>query len=953
MIKRQIKLNLFPIVAIVLFLFSACQQSNHSRNEQLDAQKEQWVNEMKDAFPDKTSDTLELKKRLDYFNETGNKIGQLMMYRVLGNEARHNSQFRSAIKSHTLGLQIAYEINDTINITVVMNDLATDFRRIGAFDEAAPYHYLALQFAENYRGKDTTLMERNMASAYNGIGSIYRAMNEYDEAVRVYKKALQLEEKHENHRGIAINYANIGAIHFDKEEYDQAEMYYNISLENNIKAKLPMGVALCRINIGSLHEVQGDLDKALVQFEQAYSVLANTSDRWHWLDACFQMANIHIKKESYAKASQYLHAGLQTAQEINSLKHLQKAHELLSIYHYERGNYKQSIDNMRNMQTYSKMQQHNLEADRLLESRVKYETEKFTKQIDELNELNREQTIKRKNTMLLLIPLLVALFALVMLLIYKQRLERKQAVELQNLERMRSNFFTNITHEFRTPITVINGLSEHLRSTIIDDNGIESLNAILRQGNQLMHLVNQLLDFSRSEAGVSKPKWRYGDMAEYLRVIAESYMQYARNKGIELFIYCETDSLYMNFVPSYIKKVMGNLLSNSLKHCKEGDQIVVHFKYDQADKQCIIQVKDTGEGISAEDMPNIFELYYTSESNTSKQKGSGIGLALSKQLVEEIKGTIRVTSTPYKNTEFILTLPVSNTPITDSDLEHIEEEDPNLYDSRFENNEYSLENKTTNGKKTLLIVEDNKDVAHYISTILSDKYSLLYAVNGNEGLLMAEQHIPDLIITDVMMPEKDGYRFTEELRTSLAVSHIPVIMITAKGTTEDLLEGLKVGADAYLSKPFDERELLARIKQLLDSRVMLMETYSNVLLQENKNTGSNPDHNMVFISKLSTVVNNHLNNSSYFPDGLAQDMCLSESQLNRKLKAMTGHTITSFVMRARLNKAKQMLAKREKSIKDVAFSCGFSDMSYFSRSFKKAFGLTPSEYIKIPEQQDR
>lgn len=218
-------------------------------------------------------------------------------------------------------------------------------------------------------------------------------------------------------------------------------------------------------------------------------------------------------------------------------------------------------------------------------------------------------------------------------------------------------------------------------------------------------------------------------------------------------------------------------------------------------------------------------------------------------------------------------------------------------------------------------------------------------------MLVAEEHIPDLIITDVMMPKKDGYAFTSELRNSVAISHIPVIMVTARVTTEDKLEGLKSGADAYIAKPFDERELLARIRQLLKSRMLLMETYRVALLYSDKSNIAETNSNMAFISKLSVIVNKHLDDQEFFPDGLTAEMHLSEAQLNRKLKAMTGHTITSFVMRARLNHAKQLLAKRNMNITEVALSSGFSDLSYFSRSFKKVFGYTPSQFIKIPENQ--
>lgn len=938
---------------MILFL-SACRLSHQIQFAELETQKKEWTTEMREVFPERTNDTLEMKRRLSYYQNSGNKIGQQTMYRALGNEARNTSRFRAAIENHTAALQIGYEICDTIFITTVLNELGTDFRRIGALNEAAPYHYLSLQIAEEYRGRDTATITRNMASSCNGLGVIYHSMNEEQEAIRSYEKALEIEIRNNNLRGMAMNTANIGSVHFDLGDLVKAEQYYRMSLGYNEKAKLPLGIALCDINIGKIYEIRGDDERALEQYEHAYNLLSGTSDMWHWLNACFNIGRIYMKSGELAKAWKYLDTGAQTALNINSPQHIRQAYSLLSEYYYKRGDYRHSVDDLRISLAYSDTLQKNQEAGRLLDSRVKYETEKYSRQIEELDELHKDQVAKRKNIVIIMILIILVFIALLSLLLYKRRLEHRQAVELKNLEKMRSNFFTNITHEFRTPITVINGLAEHLYGEIKDKESPEAKNlrAIRRQGSQLMHLVNQLLDLSRSQAGIGKPKRRHGDMVEFLNVVTEPYIQYARNKGIEIFFYNEVDKLPMNYAPSSIKKVINNLLSNAIKNCSDGDKIVLHLRHDPQTDRCFIQVKDSGSGIAPEHLPHIFELYYTSDAENMVHMGSGIGLALSKQLVEDAGGEIKVTSTLGKGTDFIITLPVTEENIPEEEREEPEDELLDMPGDTLCEEEDPIHFKAVNGKKTILIVEDNRDVAHYMSTVLSPKYTLLHAENGSEGLLMAEQYVPDLIITDVMMPKKDGYEFTVDLRASLAVSHIPVIMVTAKGSTEDKIEGLKVGADAYLPKPFDERELLARVKQLLDSRTMLMKIYSNALFQPGNGSNTDPDHNMAFITKLSVAVNNHLDDSEYFPMGLAQDMCLSESQLGRKLKAMTGHTITSFLMQARLNKAKQILSKRDRSIKEVALACGFSDLSYFSRSFRKAFGYTPSQFIKIPEQKN-
>jgi DNA-binding response OmpR family regulator len=251
----------------------------------------------------------------------------------------------------------------------------------------------------------------------------------------------------------------------------------------------------------------------------------------------------------------------------------------------------------------------------------------------------------------------------------------------------------------------------------------------------------------------------------------------------------------------------------------------------------------------------------------------------------------------------------------------------------------------------VLVVEDNADMARYIHTVLGDRYAVLHAADGVEGFEMAELHVPDLIVTDVMMPRKDGYALTADIRAAVATSHIPVIMLTARAADRDRIEGIRTGADAYLAKPFNEEELVVRIEKLLESRARLMEVYSGALLAgsavgENGTAGAEVEQNLAFLSNLSTTVTEHIADQDYFPDGLAADICLSRSQLNRKLKAMTGHTVSSFVMLTRMNRAEQMLSAGGMNISEVAMACGFDNMSYFTRSFRETFGYTPSQYLK-------
>ncbi len=944
----RMRFSITVAAILVALCLSSCLTSPQERLTDIEERRKEWEAQMNEAFPDRTTDTVELRRRLEYFRRNGNLVGQRANLRALGFSARNNSLYGRAIEYHTEALALAYEVADTVPITNLLNELGTDFRRTGAHEEAIRYHYASLEMAEHYAGSDTAMVTRNMAAAYNGIGIVYSAMNEKAEAIGALENALRIETGKKNYTGMAMNYSNIGIILLEGGDYTRAMEYFELSLESNQRINSVIGIGLCNFNIGTVYSRQGEYEKALAQYLKAYDTLESL-DKSHWVRAVLSIGETYMALGDYRRAKSYLDEGLDVATGIDFPAYIRQAHALLSDYWFAVGDYRRSREELSQSVAWADTVRRELETSRFMEPRIRYETGRFERRIAQMDEAARVQAARQRMAVLMALPFILALIFLSVFLYARRKQSQRKAAELRELERMRSNFFTNITHELRTPITVINGLARHLASSATDttEGRTRDLEAICRQGDQLLHLVNQLLEFSRSEAGVDRPRWRRGDVVEFLRVVAEPYIRYALGRGVGLVVYSEVESLDMNFAPSPLKKVVTNLLSNAIRHCGQGDGIVVHLRHDVAAGRCFIRVSDNGEGIPPDRLPRIFELYYTSSSGNAGETGSGIGLALSKQLVEEMGGGISVESTLGKGAEFTVSLPVSTAGIPE-ELREVEGGERVVEAVGLSEEETGPESPRGGGRKTILVVEDSRDVAHYISTVLERHYSVICAADGGEGLLMAERHMPDLIITDVMMPEKDGYAFTAELRASLATSHIPVVMVTARGTTEDKLEGLEAGADAWLTKPFDERELLAHIRQLLESRARLAEVYSDALFRAER-TPAAADRNMAFISRLSAAVYAHLADDGWFPGGLCAEMCLSESQLGRKLKAMTGHTISSFVMRARLNKAKQLLARRERSITEVAFACGFNDLSYFSRSFRKAFGYTPSDFLKTPE----
>ena len=546
-----------------------------------------------------------------------------------------------------------------------------------------------------------------------------------------------------------------------------------------------------------------------------------------------------------------------------------------------------------------------------------------------------------------------ALYALVLgclsYLFYNFQLSKKLAIaerkKLKDLNTLKSNLYTNITHEFRTPLTVILGLADTIKDDLKAQDyktANEGMGIIERNVKDLLQLVNQLLGLSKAESGTMELSLIQADIVPFLRYICESFQTLANTSNIDITMYFETESFNMDFDDGKMQIIISNLLSNAIKYSPDGERIIFHVKNETIDEDdcIIIKVKDYGVGIPEKALPHIFDRFYQVENSFSKLgKGTGIGLALTKELVMLMKGIIEVKSIERKGTEFTITIPITrNASTTTKALK----DSVNFVDSVNAEEEWSLKlfDNDANLPKAL-IIEDNKDVAYYLKLCLQNKYHCLFANNGDLGLEMAFEKIPDVIISDVMMPGRDGFEVCKLLKTDERTDHIPVIMLTARTSVKDRLKGLQNGADAYLTKPFLKAELLTRLDQLIllrkrISQALAKNNFSQIL--ESKDT--TPETK--FLQKVIHVIQNNIDNPNLGSRHVAQKMKLSESQIYRKLKAITGKSTAVFIRSVRLEKAKDLIQTTDKSISEIAYQVGFNDPSWFSRAFREEFGHAPS-----------
>jgi signal transduction histidine kinase/CheY-like chemotaxis protein len=474
---------------------------------------------------------------------------------------------------------------------------------------------------------------------------------------------------------------------------------------------------------------------------------------------------------------------------------------------------------------------------------------------------------------------------------------REQAEKLQQLDVLKTRLYTNITHEFRTPLTVIMGMASEIDESVKDPSSpiVKAVRLIQRNSKNLLRLINQLLDLAKLDAGSIKIQVVQADIIGYLQYLTESFYSLAQEKKIRLLFYPETPELVMDFDEEKLQTIVYNLLSNALKFTGEGGKVILHAIEKEQDAMPVLQLKvqDTGPGIGEEELPYIFDRFYqTDNASSRKGEGTGIGLALTKELVELMGGHITVESTPGKGTVITVQLPIWHESPKQGFILPISRIGTPESMADLSDNEVNTNSSIAQSEKPLLLlIEDNQDVITYMLGLLRNTYHVETARNGQLGIARALEIIPDIIISDVMMPEKDGYEVCQTLKNDERSSHIPIILLTAKAMQEDKVAGLRVGADAYLPKPFDKSELLVLLEKLIELRKVLQKQYSKsgqVATLPKVANAAIPTLDGIFLQKIRGAIDARMDDPELGILHLCQAVHLSHTQVFRKLKALTG-----------------------------------------------------------------
>ncbi|NAS10590.1 tetratricopeptide repeat protein [Poritiphilus flavus] len=915
-------------------------------------------------------------KALDIALKTDNDQLKVTSYNHYSNFLRTQSMVDSSVVVSNLALSLAKEINFYKGQATAYSTLGGSYWEKGNFEKSKEYLEKCVALASEIDDKI------QIGNAYNVLGAIHTQTIEYTKAMEYYTKAARIFKEAGATRRYILILGNIGFVYRSMDNLDGAERYL---LEADSLAKAindQAARAFSSYNLSIVYRKRGEFDKAIAANLNAISIYKRLGNRKRVAFGQYTMGKIYWEKEEFQQALGYYQQALEisisvddsvnighTHQEIarcfhklnknqQAKEHLQKAkavadgialdvlsmevHQSLSQIFAEEGNADAAYTNLL---AYTELKDSIYTKEkRELASDIeaKYQNEQKTQEIALLESDKKLQALqlnKRVNERNGIIAFSIVILLLAALLYNQYRVKQKANRKLQELDRLKSSFFANISHEFRTPLTLIQGPIEQLEQHPEEQLSQDTVKMIRRNSNRVLKLVNQLLDLSQIDEGSLKLEPTEGDMFKCLRAACSSFNSHAAQRKIDYRVRIPQTTLWAAFDRDKLEKIAYNLLGNAFKFSEDGATVSFTASYGPPGLEMI--VSDTGKGIPQEKLPFVFDRFYQVDgSSTRENEGSGIGLALSRDLVELMDGTITVSSILGKGTTFKIHLPVEE--IKSGEDPFIEK--PSEYQHEISGSSAFQTGTDERDIPAVLLVEDNTDMRYFIKEQLIKDFKIQEALDGQKGLEIAKAHAPDLVITDLMMPKMDGIELCKRLKTNLHTSHIPVIMLTAKAGQANKIKGLETGADDYLTKPFDAKELLVRTRNLIAQRKKLRERYSGKEKPIDPKEITVTSIDQRFLEQLLKMLEEHYADGAFGVPQMQQALAMSKSQLHRKTKALTDESPGELLRNFRLKRAAQLLAQKADTVTQIAYKVGFNDLSYFTKCFKERYGVVPSSY---------
>ena len=836
-------------------------------------------------------------------------------------------------------IRINKNIGNHLRLAYSQLDLANLYKAKGDYPSALrTYHMVKSYFESNIDSAGLSL-------TYSRLGNIYANLEHYHKALEFHQKSLHLNELRGFELGISVNWNNLAAVYQHLDRSDSALPYLEKTLALKEQVKDKRGILSANMNLGVVHTNLGNLGQAEEYLRHVLRGLKEYPMPQVKADCYTNLCYLYIKKGDPSQAIEYGERAHSLLRDGGFPHSRMFAYQKLSHAYRDNGDYEQALNYLRD---YNSLRDSLLPSDlplMLVESEAELAAEKQATEIellrsqDALNQL--ELDVQERQ--LWWIGALLGLMAVIAIVLYSRyRLKLKTNRQLKELDEVKSRFFANLSHEFRTPLTLIIGPLEEMIEQAKEARDEEALQRVLRNANHLLNLNEQLLDLARIESGVLQVDPVRGRVISFVGGIAESFRVLAERKGLDFGVSLEGDGLEVGFDADKLEKVLNNLLSNAVKYTGTGGKVEVIAK---AGSQLDLEVSDSGQGIPPDELERIFDRYFRLEHHLEKGvKGVGIGLSLSRELVELMGGRIQVDSEIGEGSRFRIELPFLEGGVSANESKSLRSGLVIQREKDIDLASPGTVDPEDGELPQLLIVDDHEDIRAFICQQFEGSYAIREAANGQQALESALEEPPDLVISDLMMPVMDGIDLCKALKSDVRTSHVPVIMLTALATVESRIEGLETGADDYLNKPFNAQELKVRVRNLVERHRRLQEHFAARLKEGEEEKEVLPSSEQVFYSRVESFILAHLDSSDLTVEGLSDELALSRVQLFRKVKAITGRSPSQLIREIRLRKAAEILKMKTGNVSEAMFAAGFDNPSYFAKVFREQYGCTPSKY---------
>ena len=740
--------------------------------------------------------------------------------------------------------------------------------------------------------------DEQLAIFNNEIGQIYNARGLADSAISCYENVVKYSEKIDWKRGIAVGKGNLAEIYADQNKNTKAiEMHWEVlKLSKDIEDC--MSIAEEYLSLSVLYDKTNKLDSAIWLAERSLERTKACELAKEQIGALLMCADLYEKKGLTKKA-------LATYRDYHALYD--------STLNLDRQNSIAALE-------------------------TQFQIKEKEQQIEHLNTQNEATLIEKTRQRQYFILVVIALLCISIAFYYLYKTKQKTQIALEKLDNLKMGFFNNLSHELRTPLTLIDSPVSQLLKEENDPKKSNYLKIIRRNSQRLLELVNQLLDLSKIDAGFYKLKIDCADLEKLSEKIASEFECLAKTKNINYTYTIEATSLVW-YDPRVVEILLANVLSNAFKYTNHHKK--VSFELKLQDNRVNFCIKNSCDPVSDETLAQLFNRFYRSDSSGI---GTGIGLSLVKELIDIYRAKITAVYNSENEMQIDIYLPINENHFTAEEFSTVDTAPlPAINAAREISTSFEADTQGSNSLPSLLIVEDNPDMQEYVASCFSMQFNLLKANNGQEGVDLAIEHIPDLILTDVMMPVLDGIALCNTLKNNQLTSHIPIILLTAKAGEENTLVGLQSMAIDYITKPFSIDTLLLKVNNILELGLKMRQKYSQELV-------INPLHlifpssEALFAKNIQQVLNEHLTKPEFDVTQFCEATNLSRTQLHRKLTSLTGLSATAFIRSQRVKLAAEKIKNENASITDICYHVGFNDTSYFSKCFKDVMGLTPSEY---------